>query len=106
MMLSAFVIDYGVQLISRHQIQNAVDAAALAGATALSYDSYTDRSDTGIVKTATIAFAQANQVWDGVPSVGAADVTSMMTSALSDRIRRTASPITLTPSVGFCVRVP
>src|SRR5581483_6612321 len=33
--LSAFVIDYAVQLVGRAQVQNAADAAALAGATAL-----------------------------------------------------------------------
>src|SRR5882762_10187106 len=39
-------------------------------------------------------------------AVGAAEVISIITSALSDRIRRTASPITVTPSVCVCVRFP
>ena len=44
---SAFVIDYGVLWVSRGQAQNAADAAALAGAVALSYDDPNDRSDAG-----------------------------------------------------------
>jgi hypothetical protein len=74
-MMSAFVIDYGVQLVSRHQIQSAVDAAALAGATALAFDSYTDRSDTGVVKTVALNVAQANLVWNEKPALAAADIT-------------------------------
>ena len=74
-MMSAFVIDYGVQLVSRHQIQSAVDAAALAGATALAYDSYTDRADDGIVKNATLGVAQANLVWNSPASVTPSDIT-------------------------------
>ena len=73
-LVSAFVIDYGVQLVSRHQIQNAVDSAALAGATALSYDSYTDRGDGGVVKSTVIEVARANLVWNAPPSVFDADI--------------------------------
>jgi Flp pilus assembly protein TadG len=36
--LSAFVLDYGVLWLSRAQAQNAADAGALAGATALAFD--------------------------------------------------------------------
>jgi hypothetical protein len=72
---SAFVIDYGVQLISRQHIQNAVDAGALAGATALAYDSYTDRGDTGVVKTTAIEVARSNLVWNTATDVAPADVT-------------------------------
>src|SRR5215203_307710 len=39
---SALTIDYGVMWTSRRQAQNAADAAALAGALALTYDSGTD----------------------------------------------------------------
>jgi Flp pilus assembly protein TadG len=68
-MLSAFVIDYGVQLISRNQVQAAVDAAALAGATALAYDSYTDRSATGPAHATAQAVAKKNLVWSEAASV-------------------------------------
>ena len=72
-MLSAFVIDYGVQLISRNQMQNAVDAAALGGATALGFDSYADRSATGPATTTALAVAANNLVWK--ERATAADVT-------------------------------
>jgi hypothetical protein len=75
MLLSAFVVDIGMLLVSRHQIQNAVDAAALAGATALSLDSYTNREDDGPAKTAAVAVAHANLVWHEAPRVTPADVT-------------------------------
>ncbi|MFN2581496.1 MAG: pilus assembly protein TadG-related protein [Candidatus Dormibacteria bacterium] len=38
--ISALVVDYGIQLLSRNQAQNSVDAAALAAATALAFDGY------------------------------------------------------------------
>jgi hypothetical protein len=74
-LLSAFVVDLGMLLVSRHQIQNAADAAALAAATALSLDSYTNRDDGGPAKRAALAVAQANLVWKEAPRVAAADVT-------------------------------
>jgi hypothetical protein len=74
-LVSAFVIDYGVQIVSRQQIQGAVDSAALAGATALAYDSYTDRGDTGVVKTTVKQVAQSNLVWNDPVSVNSADIT-------------------------------
>ena len=69
------MIDLGMQLVARHQAQNAADAAALAGATALSVDSYTDRSDSGPAKQAALAVAASNRVWGESPAVTAADVT-------------------------------
>src|SRR2546423_6182439 len=61
--LSAFVVDYGVQLVSRNQIQNAVDAAALAGATSLAYDDYTNWTPTGPAELSARAVAAQNFVW-------------------------------------------
>jgi hypothetical protein len=74
-MLSAFVIDYGIILVSRHQIQNAADAAALAGATALAYDSYTDLSSTGPAADAAMTVARENLVWRDRPAATSADIT-------------------------------
>ena len=62
-LLSAFVIDYGVELVARNDAQNAVDAAALAGATALAYDNYSDRSSTGPAQSTAQAVAARNLVW-------------------------------------------
>src|SRR5688572_23905386 len=46
----AFVADYGLMWVSRRQAQNAADAGALAGAIALGYDNFADRSNTGPAK--------------------------------------------------------
>jgi Flp pilus assembly protein TadG len=64
-----FVIDYGVLWVSRHQAQNAADAGAIAGATALALDDFDDRSDTGPAKVAARGFALANFVWGESPDV-------------------------------------
>ena len=64
-----FVVDYGVLWVSRHQAQNAADAGALAGATALALDDFDDRTDTGAAKLAAREFALANGVWGEQPDV-------------------------------------
>jgi hypothetical protein len=73
--VSAVAIDYGMLLVSRGQIQNAADAAALAGASALAFDSYADRSSTGPAKQTAIAVATANPVSSQPPAVAPGDVT-------------------------------
>src|SRR5688572_16351650 len=64
-----FVIDYGAMWVSRHQAQNAADAGAIAGATALALDDFDDRSDDGPAKLAAKHFALANLVWGESPAV-------------------------------------
>ena len=71
---SMLAIDVGLLMTSRNQAQNSADAGALAGATALVYDSYTDRTDTGPAKTSAVSEALANQVAAGNVSVTPADV--------------------------------
>lgn len=75
-MLSAsmLAIDVGMLMTARSQAQNAADAGALAGATALVYDSYTDRSAGGPAVTSAIAAGTANQVMGGNVSITAGDV--------------------------------
>jgi Flp pilus assembly protein TadG len=68
-LLSGFVIDYGILVVSRNQVQTTVDAAALAGATALAFDRYSDRSATGPPSTAAQAVAAENLVWNAAASV-------------------------------------
>jgi Flp pilus assembly protein TadG len=67
-LMSAVVVDYGLQLVSRAQLQTAVDAAALAGATALAFDSYEDRDAAGLASSIVQSVAKRNLVWgsDGV----------------------------------------
>src|SRR5687767_5133636 len=69
MAFSTFVMDYGVFWLGRRQAQNAADAGALAGAIALAYDDFDDRSDTGPAKESAYAATQSNGVFGQVPSV-------------------------------------
>jgi hypothetical protein len=70
--LSAFVVDYGVLLISRQQAQNAADAGAMAGAVARAYDDpNAPPSAGGIVEQSVAELVNANPVWSnpGQPAV-------------------------------------
>ncbi|MBI3493163.1 MAG: hypothetical protein HY047_15495 [Acidobacteria bacterium] len=72
---TTLAIDVGMFMVARSQAQNAADAGALAGATALVFNSYTDRSTTGPAVQGAINTAQANLVIGAAPSIGTADVT-------------------------------
>src|SRR6478609_11512768 len=95
--VSMLAIDVGMLMTARSQAQNSADAGALAGATALMYDSYTDRSAGGPAVTSAIRGAQMNNVMAGQVSVTAADVEFLNnpTTGESNRVkvsvRRTAA---------------
>ena len=72
--LLTFVADWGVLWVARNQAQNSADAGALAGATALLYDSYDDHSAGGPAVTSAITAGLANQVMAKNVSVTPADV--------------------------------
>jgi Flp pilus assembly protein TadG len=76
-MLSAttLAIDVGMFMTARSQAQNAADAGAHAGAVALVFNSYTDRSSTGPAVMSAVNAALANHVMGAPVSVTAADVT-------------------------------
>jgi hypothetical protein len=76
-MLSAttLAIDVGMFMAARSQAQNAADAGAHAGAVALVFNSFTDRTPGGPVVLSAINAATANQVMGAPVSVIAADVT-------------------------------
>jgi hypothetical protein len=59
---SMLAIDVGMLMTSRNQAQNSADAAALAGATALAFNDWNDRSATGPAVTHAIAAATQNDV--------------------------------------------
>ena len=59
---TTLAMDVGMFMVSRSQSQNAADAGALAGATALAFDSFTNRSDTGPAKTSAVSTALTNSV--------------------------------------------
>jgi Flp pilus assembly protein TadG len=66
---SMFVVDYGVMWVSRNEAQNAADGGALAGAVALAYDDFADRTDNGPAKQAARQFALKNKVFGEAPDV-------------------------------------
>src|SRR5215203_4533611 len=68
MAFASFAVDYGVLWTSRRQAQNAADAAALAGAVALAFDS-ADTSTSGAAYQSAQRILQAHRVWSEVPSV-------------------------------------
>lgn len=72
---SALAIDVGMLMTSRNQAQNAADAGALAGATALFFDDYDDRTASGPAVTQAIAAAKSNDVMSVDVDVDPADVT-------------------------------
>jgi Flp pilus assembly protein TadG len=59
---SILAIDVGMLMTARSQAQNSADAGALAGATALLFDDFNDRSPSGPAVTSAIAAATANRV--------------------------------------------
>jgi Flp pilus assembly protein TadG len=72
--VSALVIDYGAQLVSHAQVQNTVDAAALAGATSLAFDDSFDLSAEGPAAAAALTFARQNAVWGQAPTPATVDI--------------------------------
>jgi Flp pilus assembly protein TadG len=87
---SMLAIDVGMLMTARSQAQNSADAGALAGATALAFESWTDRSATGPAVMSAIATAKVNQVMSGNVDVTAADVEFLNDPAGSNnRVRVT-----------------
>ncbi|PYR08615.1 MAG: hypothetical protein DMF99_18720 [Acidobacteria bacterium] len=72
---TTLAIDVGMFMTARSQAQNSADAGALAGATALVFNSFTDRTPTGPAVQSAINTALANQVIGSDVSVKTADVT-------------------------------
>src|SRR6266496_1496486 len=72
--VSMLAIDVGMLMTARNQAQNSADAGALAGATAIAFDSWTDRSASGPAVTSAITTSQSNNVMAKTVSVGPADV--------------------------------
>src|SRR5262249_14456798 len=57
---TTLAIDVGMFMTARAQAQNAADAGALAGATALGFNSFTDRTASGPAVTGAVNTARAN----------------------------------------------
>ena len=74
MAASMLAIDVGMMMTARSQAQNSADSAALAGATALAFDSWTDRTPSGPAVTYALAAGKANLVATGEVTVKPEDV--------------------------------
>ena len=85
---TTLAIDVGMFMTARSQAQNAADAGALAGATALVFNDFNDRSVGGPAVQSAINTAIANQVMANVVSVQPSDVTFPIgPTGASDRVQ-------------------
>jgi len=88
MAVSTLAIDVGMFMTARAQAQNSADAGALAGAIALVYNDYNNRTPSGPAVQNALAAARINQVMSGQVDVQAADVTFPNDpNGLNDRVR-------------------
>jgi len=75
MVAMTLAVDVGMFMTGRSQAQNSADAGALAGATALAFNDFDNRSASGPAVTNAISAAQANLMMGESPSVLPSDVT-------------------------------
>jgi len=88
---TTLAIDVGMFMVARSQSQNSADAGALAGATALAVNSFTDHTASGPAMSSALTAAQANQVIATTVSVGPADVQFLNnpTTGIQNRVKVT-----------------
>ena len=72
---TTLAIDVGMFMTARSQAQNSADAGAHAGAVALAFNSYTNRSASGPAVQSAVNAARSNLVIGQIPSVNPGDVT-------------------------------
>lgn len=72
--VSMLAIDVGMLMTARSQAQNSADAGALAGATALVYNDWDDRSSTGPAVLNALAASRGNKVMDAQVDIQVGDV--------------------------------
>src|SRR5437016_7446523 len=72
---TTLAIDVGMFMTARSQAQTSADAGALAGAVALYFNDFNDRSPSGPAVQSAINTSQSNAVISGIVSVTPADVT-------------------------------
>ena len=83
-------IDVGMLMTARSQAQNSADAGALAGATALVFNDWNDRSASGPAVTNAVNAALGNQVMSGNVNVTPADVVFLAdASGQNDQVQVT-----------------
>jgi Flp pilus assembly protein TadG len=87
---TTLAIDVGMFMAARSQAQNAADAGALAGAVALAFNDYNDRTSSGPAVQGALSAARANRVVGGVPSITPPDVTFPLgPTGLNNRVQVT-----------------
>lgn len=85
---STLAIDVGLLATARTEAQRSADAGALAGAVALVFDDYSDRSGGGPAVQSAVSAASANDVGGSAVSVTPGDVTFMNDAqGLPNRVR-------------------
>ena len=85
---TTLAIDVGMFATARAQAQNSADAGALAGAVALYFDDYDDRTNSGPAKQNGVMAARENEVIGGMVNVTPADVTFPVgPTGLSNRVK-------------------
>jgi len=91
MSASMFALDVGMFMVARTQAQAAADAGALAGATALVFDDWDDRTAAGpaVQNAIQAATSQANAVMHQPVSVLPADVTFPAVDRVQVQVQRT-----------------
>jgi Flp pilus assembly protein TadG len=88
--VSMLAIDVGMLMTARNQAQNSADAGALAGATALVFNSWDDRTASGPAVTNALNAARGNQVMAANVSVTAPDVVFLTDPAgVNNRVKVT-----------------
>src|SRR5262245_15849005 len=75
MAATTLALDVGWWVVARSQAQNSADAGALAGAVALVFNDFNNRSSSGPAVTSAISAAKENDVAFGAVEVGPEDVT-------------------------------
>src|SRR5438876_1048136 len=85
---TTLAIDVGMFMTARTQAQTSADAGALAGAVALAFNDFNDRSSSGPAVQSALNSARPNQVISGTVSVTPADVTFPTDpSGYADRVK-------------------
>ena len=104
---ATLAIDVGMFMNARSEAQNSADAGALAGAVAMVFDNYADRSSTGPAVQNAVEFARSNQVMSQDVSVTTADVTFPTQERIRVDVYRTAARANpLTTLIGGIFGIP
>src|SRR6187397_1274421 len=87
---TTLAIDVGMFMTARNQAQNSADAGALAGAVALAFDDYNDRSAAGPAVRSALTASRTNTVVGGEVNIQPDDVEFLTSPAgINNRVKVT-----------------